>query len=449
MRDFTTGSVTRHLLETAGFMLVTMVFQTLYFLVDLYWVGRLGKEAVAAVGIAGNIMFISLAVSQMLGVGATTLVSHAVGRRDQEHARLVFNQAQVLTLLVVAAFLLAAMSARGFYTSSLSADAETARLAADYMAWFVPAMALQFGVVSMGAGLRATGNFTPGMIVQSVTVVLNIVLAPILIFGWGTGRPMGVAGAAVATFIAVSVGTVWMITYFLPRNSYLKFMPRDWKPRVGMWGDILKVGLPAGMEFALMAVYLFAVYALSRPFGSEAQAGFGIGMRVMQAGFMPVVALGFSVAPVAGQNFGARHADRVRSTLGSAIRLVVGVMLVFALLCNVAPAAMIRVFSRDPRVVLVGEQYLRIVSWNFIPAGVVFVLSSMFQAVGNTIPSLIASVLRLLVAIIPAVLLSRRPDFHLHWIWYLAVTSVMAQMLLSATLLRWTLKDRLAFERAA
>jgi Na+-driven multidrug efflux pump len=216
-----------------------------------------------------------------------------------------------------------------------------------------------------------------------------------------------------------------------------------------MWGDILKVGLPAGMEFALMAVYLFAVYALSRPFGSEAQAGFGIGMRVMQAGFMPVVALGFSVAPVAGQNFGARHADRVRSTLGSAIRLVVGVMLVFALLCNVAPAAMIRVFSRDPRVVLVGEQYLRIVSWNFIPAGVVFVLSSMFQAVGNTIPSLIASVLRLLVAIIPAVLLSRRPDFHLHWIWYLAVTSVMAQMLLSATLLRWTLKDRLAFERAA
>lgn len=449
MRDFTTGSVTRHLLETAGFMLVTMVFQTLYFLVDLYWVGRLGKEAVAAVGVAGNIMFISFAVSQVLGVGTTTLVSHAVGRRDQEHARLVFTQAQVLSLLVAALFLIVAMSARDFYTGSLSADPETARLAAAYMSWFVPAMALQFGVVSMGAGLRATGNFKPGMVVQAVTVVLNMVLAPFLIFGWGTGRPMGVAGAALATFIAVGVGTAWLTLYFMPKNAYLKFIPHQWKPRPAMWGALLKVGLPAGAEFALMSVYLFAIYALSRPFGSEAQAGFGIGMRVIQAGFMPVVALGFSVAPVAGQNFGARHADRVRATMDSALRLVIGVMVVFALLCHVAPASMIQVFSRDAHVVTVGEEYLRIVSWNFIPAGVVFVASSMFQAVGNTVPSLIASAMRIFVAVVPAVWLSRRPGFHLHWMWYLAVASVVAQMLLSVTLLRLTLKDRLAFDTAA
>ena len=97
MQDLTTGSITRHLLKTASFMLVTMVFQTLYFLVDLYWVGRLGKEAVAAVGIAGNLTFIVLAISQMLGVGTTTLVSHAAGRKDHERALLVFNQSQVLS----------------------------------------------------------------------------------------------------------------------------------------------------------------------------------------------------------------------------------------------------------------------------------------------------------------------------------------------------------------
>ena len=100
MQDLTTGPVTRHLLKTASFMLVTMVFQTLYFLIDLYWVGRLGKEAVAAVGIAGNIMFVVLAASQMLGVGTTTLVSHAAGRKDREQALLVFNQAQVLAIVV-------------------------------------------------------------------------------------------------------------------------------------------------------------------------------------------------------------------------------------------------------------------------------------------------------------------------------------------------------------
>src|ERR1700704_3002419 len=99
MEDLTTGSVSRHLLKTTSFMLVTMVFQTLYFLVDLYWVGRLGKEAVAAVGIAGNLMFVVLALTQMLGVGTTTLVSHAVGRRDRERALLVFNQSFVLAML--------------------------------------------------------------------------------------------------------------------------------------------------------------------------------------------------------------------------------------------------------------------------------------------------------------------------------------------------------------
>src|SRR5262245_28839578 len=104
MQDLTTGSLTRHLLKTTSFMLVMMVFQTLYFLVDLYWVGRLGPEAVAGVGIAGNLMFIVLAISQMLGVGTTTLVAHAAGRHDREEALLVFKQSQVLSGVVAVAF---------------------------------------------------------------------------------------------------------------------------------------------------------------------------------------------------------------------------------------------------------------------------------------------------------------------------------------------------------
>jgi len=448
MRDMTTGSVTRHLLETAGFMLVTMLFQTLYFLVDLYWVGRLGKEAVAAVGVAGNLMFISLAVTQMLGVGATTLISHAVGQRDRERATLLFNQSLLLSLLVAALFFAVGEAARGFYTAGLSADAATAAMAGEYMRWFVPALALQFGVVIMGAGLRGTGNFKPGMVVQSVTVLLNMGLAPVLIFGWGTGRPMGVAGAAIATLISVAIGTVWLALYFLPEGSYLKFARRDWRPRPGLWSALLKVGLPAGAEFALMSVYLFVIYALSRPFGAGAQAGFGIGMRVTQAGFMPVVALGFSVAPVAGQNFGARHAGRVRETMRVAIRLVVVVMAVFALACHIAPAAMVAIFSSDPQVIEYGTEYLKIVSWNFVAAGVVFVASSMFQAIGNTVPSLLSSLVRITLAVVPAVLLSRLPGFRLSWVWYLAVAAVSVQMALSLLMLRGELRSRLAFATA-
>ena len=184
MQDLTTGSIPRHLLKTASFMLVTMVFQTLYFLVDLYWVGRLGKEAVAAVGIAGNLMFIVLAVTQMLGVGTTTLVSHAAGQQDRERALRVFNQSLVLSVVVGVVFVVLAWRSRLPYANGLSADAATAQLAADYLLWFIPAMALQFPMVVDGAALRGTGNFKPGMVVQTATVIMNIVLAPVLIFGW-------------------------------------------------------------------------------------------------------------------------------------------------------------------------------------------------------------------------------------------------------------------------
>jgi len=445
VQDLTTGSVTRQLMKMTSFMLVTMAFQTLYFLIDLYWVGRLGKEAVAGVGVAGNLMFIVLAVTQMLGVGTTTLVSHAVGRKDHERGLLIFNQSQVLSALVGLVFLVAALALRDPYVRALSADPTTAARATEYLVWFIPAMALQFLMVGMASALRGTGNFKPGMVVQTATVILNMILAPFLVFGWVTHRPMGVAGAALSTLIAVVVGVLWLLTYFLPRTAYLRFVPADWKPRFDLWAGMLKIGLPAGAEFALMGVYLFIVYAISRPFGAAAQAGFGIGMRIIQAGFMPVVALGFAVAPVAGQNFGAQKADRVRGTFKSAVVIAVGVMFVFALLCHIAPAAMIHVFSSDPEVIAVGEEYLRIVSWNFLASGVVFVNSSMFQALGNTMPALISSLVRVGIAVVPVLLLSRLPGFQLRWIWYIAVASVTLQLVLSLLLLRREFGRRLVF----
>src|SRR4030095_10708863 len=156
MEDLTTGSISRHLLKTTSFMLVTMLFQTLYFLVDLYWVGRLGKEAVAGVGVGGNLMFLSLAVSLRLGSGTTVLISHACGRKDREHARLAFHQSQLLSALIGVAFLAVGWSLREVYARALSADAPTAPLAIRYLSWFLPAIALQFGVVAMSSALRGT-----------------------------------------------------------------------------------------------------------------------------------------------------------------------------------------------------------------------------------------------------------------------------------------------------
>jgi putative MATE family efflux protein len=448
MQDLTTGSIVKHLLKTTGFMLVTMLFQTLYFLVDLYWVGRLGKEAVAGVGIAGNLTFIVLAITQMLGVGVTTLVSHATGQKDRDRALLVFNQSLVLSVLVGVVFFATGMLVRVAYVNALGADAGTAAQAADYLLWFIPAMSLQFCMVSMGAALRGTGNFKPGMVVQTATVIVNIVLAPFLIFGWASGRPLGVAGAAISSLVAIVIGTIWLSAYFVGTASYLKFVRADWKPQIVLWKKMLGIGLPAGAEFALMAVYLFIVYGISRPFGAAAQAGFGIGMRIIQAGFMPVVALGFAVAPVAGQNFGARHPRRVIDTFRTAAAIAAGLMVLLTIACLTNGAAMIRVFSGDPQVIAVGAEYLRIVSWTFAASGVIFVGSSMFQAMGNTLPALMASFARIVVVAIPAFLLSRLAGFELHWIWYLSVIALALQLVLNMLLLRREFRRRLVFDVA-
>jgi len=342
-------------------------------------------------------------------------------------------------------FLAAGMAVRHRYAASMSADAETAALAVSYLDWFIPAMALQFALVAMGAALRGAGSFKPGMVVSTVTIVINMVLAPFLIFGWFTGRRYGVVGAAMSTFVAVLVGVLWLTTYFVGRRAPVHFALSDWRPRLAVWRRMLGIGLPSGYEFALMGVQLFVVYSLTRPFGAAAQAGFGIGMRVVQSGIMPVIALGFSVAPVAGQNFGARRAERVRRTFRDAAIMAAVLMLLFTVLCQIAPARLVGVFSSDPAAVRVGEVYLRIVSLTFVCSGLVFVTSSMFQAMGNTVPSLFTSTVRIVLSAVPAVLLSRHPAFELRWMWWLSALSVVVQLALALLLLRREFARRLNF----
>jgi Na+-driven multidrug efflux pump len=163
---------------------------------------------------------------------------------------------------------------------------------------------------------------------------------------------------------------------------------------------------------------------------------------------MPVVALGFAVAPVAGQNFGARLPERVKETFRRAVLMAAGVMLSLTAACHLAPEAMIGFFSSDPAVIAAGSEYLRIVSWSLIASGVVFVNGSMFQAMGNTIPPLIASVVRSVLALVPAVWLSHRPGFELHWVWYLSVGATFLQLAMNLLLLRREFRTRLAFELA-
>jgi len=278
-----------------------------------------------------------------------------------------------------------------------------------------------------------------------LTVILNILLAPVLVLGWMTGHPLGVAGAGLATFLATSAGTLIFWVYFLRPQHYLRFSPASWRPHAStLWG-MTRVGLPAGGEFAMMSVYMMLVYWIIRHFGAAAQAGFGIGGRVMQAMFLPVIAVSFAAAPVAGQNFGARNAERVRQTFRSAALLVSAVMVLITVLSQIAPDALIRAFSREPEVIAFGADYLRIISFNFVAMGLIFTTSGIFQGMGHTLPPLACSSLRLLLFALPAFLLSHRPGFQIRDVWHLSVVSVAIQAVLILLLLQREFRRRLAF----
>jgi putative MATE family efflux protein len=445
MKDLTQGSITSHILSMSLVMLIGMAGQTAYFLVDLYFVAHLGPEAIAGVNAAGTLSFVVIALTQILGVGTLALIAHAVGRKDRQDANLVFNQSVVLSAACAVLMLIAGYLCTGPYLRSVGADPEMQANGETYLRWFLPSLALQFALVSMGQALRGTGIVKPGTVVQLLTVGLNILLAPVLIAGWGTGHPMGVAGAGLASTIAVAAGVLMLTVYFVKLEHYVGFDRALWKPKPGYWKRILNIGLPAGGEFFVMFITMAMMYWLIRNFGAAAQAGYGIGSRIMQAIFMPAMAVAFSASPIAGQNYGARRADRVRETFQKAALIEVAIMAIVTALCHIAPAALIAPFSQDPEVITVGTMFLRIISWNFIASGFMFTCSGMFQAIGNTWPALWSGVIRLVLFGAPAVWLSMQPGFDLEQIFHWSVITVFLQAGLAYWLLHVQFNKRLTF----
>lgn len=442
MKDLTTGSIPRHIIRLAIPMAAGMIFQTMYYLVDLYFVAKLGDAAVAGVSAAGNVQFIVMALTQVLGVGTMALIAHAVGRRDQDDANLVFNQSTLLAVGCGVVVLIGGLLLSRRYMEAVGADLATVEAGTQYLRAFVPGLALQFALVSMGSALRGTGIVKPTMLVQIVTVVMNIVLAPVLIAGWGTGRPLGAAGAGLASSLAIGAGVLMMTAYFIRLEHYVGFRSSLLRFRWDVMRRVLRIGVPPGGEFALLFTYTAIVYYVIRDFGAPAQAGYGIGSRVMQSIFMPVMAVAFSAAPLAGQNVGAQRMDRVRDTFRWAAIIGCVPMAVLTLLCQIRPELAIGVFTKEAAVVAVGADFLRVISWNFVATGLIFTCSGMFQALGNTIPALISSGTRLLTFVVPALWMSTRAGFDLRHVWLLSVGTVTAQAAFSVWMLLRELRKR-------
>jgi putative MATE family efflux protein len=443
VKDLTAHSIGKHILQMALPIAAGMLFQTLYFLIDLYFVAHLGDAAIAGVSAAGNIMFIVFALAQVLGVGTVALISHAVGRKDQSDATRVFNQSFSLSVVCGVLTLVVGYLVAAPYMHALGADAATVGAGIDYLWWFLPSLALQFAMVAMGSALRGTGIVQPSMIVQVLTVILNAVLAPVLIAGWGTGHPLGVAGAGLASSLSLAVGVVLLAIYFHRLEHYVTFDSTAWRWDFAVWGRLLRIGLPAGGEFALMFVYMMIIYWIIRPFGQDAQAGFGIGMRLNQSLFLPAMAVAFATAPIVGQNYAAGKFARVRETFVRATLIGAVIMAALTLLCQWRAEWLARAFTTEPGAVAVATQFLKLISLNFIASGLVFTCSAVFQGLGNTLPAVLSAATRLVSFIVPAMWLAHQPHFRLVELWYVSIASMTVQAVVSLWLVRSQLRRRM------
>lgn len=443
MRDLTQGSITAHLLGMAAFIGVSLIFQTMYFIVDLYFVARLGSAAIAGVSAAGNVFFLALAASQLIAIGVMATVAQAVGRQDEAEANLFSDQALSMSLLFGTVMLILGYAFGGVGVDVLTADAETAAAGRAYLFAFLPSLALMFPSVSMTSALRGAGVTMPTMVLQTLTIILNAILAPVLIAGWGTGVALGVAGAGWASSIAAFVGMIGLVAMFPRVQTYLRLHADMLRPKFAAWRRLIFIGLPTSLEFLMMFVIFIVIYYVIRDFGAEAQAGFGIGGRIMQSIFLPAMAVAFAAAPIAGQNFGAKRYDRVRETFKVAALIGSGIMLTLTALCLLNPGVLARPFTDDPAVLAVSNDYLQVVSWNFAFSGLVMAAGSMFQGMGDTRPSLISSATRTVTFVAPVLWMSAQPWFTLHHVWLLSVGSVIAQCALSMWLLLRTFERKL------
>jgi putative MATE family efflux protein len=443
MRDLTQGPIPGHLLSMAAPIAAGMIAQTLYLLIDLWFVAQLGEAALAGVGAAGLAMFVVMAATQALAVGAMALIAQAVGRKDPGDANLVFNQSLALAKLCALLTLIGGYALTPCYMNLVGADAATAAAGTTYLYWFLPGLALQYPNIVMMSALRGTGVVKPTMIVQVATVLLNALLAPILIGGWLTGKPFGVQGAGLASTISVAAGTLMLAAYFVKLEKYVQFQAGLWRPRMPVWRRMINVGAPAGGEFALIFLSTSVIYWVIRGFGAAAQAGFGVGSRLMQAIFLPAMAVAFATGPVAGQNYGAQQFGRVRETLRASMTIGVIVMLALTLLCQWRPELLVRGFTDDPAVVQVATHFLRLISLNFAAQAIVFTCSGVFQGLGHTWPALASSASRILTFALPAVWLATQPWLEIDHVWYLSIASVWLQAGISAWLIRRVMRQRL------
>ena len=407
-------------------MMVSMLVQALYNVVDSIFVSHVSESALTAVSLAFSLQNVMIAVGVGTGVGVNALLSKSLGEKNQERANKTAENGIFLALCSYVIFFVIGLTCMKPYFYAQTSDPDIALQGIRYLR-VCSVFSLGLFLQTMGEKLlAATGRTNLSMISQLIGAVVNIVLDPIFIFGSCGEALSGTTGAAVATVIGQFCGAGAAIFFNLKKNPDIQISFRGFRPSGEAIRRIYVVGLPSIAMQCVGSVMTFFMNKILMAFSATAVAVFGVYFKLQSFVFMPIFGLNNGMVPIISYNYGARDPRRVKKTIKLAITYAECIMLIGFCVFQFAPGLLLNLFAASDAMRTIGIPALRIICPHFLLAGIGIVLGSVFQALGNGVYSLIISVCRQLVVLIPvAWLLSRTGNVNMVW-WAFLIAEVVS-----------------------
>ncbi len=428
--------VRRLILTMSTPMMFSMLVQALYNIVDSIFVSRIDEAALTAVTLAFPMQNFMIAVTGGTGVGINALLSRSLGEKNYERADQAACTGIILNLIHYLIFLFIGLFLAGPFIRTQSSDPLIIGYGETYLRIVCILSIGVFFQITMERLLQSTGRTFYNMLSQVTGVLINLVMDPALIFGLGPFPALGVAGAAYATIfgqIAASCLGVWLN---VNKNDDIRLsVAKILHPDRQAAAEIYAVGIPSILMMSIGSVMTYAMNRILIAFSSTATAVFGVYFKLQSFVFMPVFGLNNGVIPVLAYNFGAKSRERIRQTLVFSLELALGIMIGGAVVFELFPGALLSLFAASDDMRAIGIPALRIIALSFPVAGICIVLGSVFQAFSRSVFSLIVSIGRQLVALIPAAYLLAATGI-LSNVWWAFPIAEIASLLLSVIFFR-------------
>ena len=407
-------------------MSLSMLVQALYNVVDSIFVSRINENALTAVSLAFPLQTLMIALGGGMGVGVNAVLSKALGEKDFDRANKAAINGVFLAGVNFVIFLLVGLFAvRPFYMSQTD-DAQIIEYGCQYL---TIVCCFGFGIYTQFIFerlLQSTGRTLYTMFTQGTGAIINIIMDPILIFGYFGFPKMGVAGAAAATVFGQIVAGIIALILNLKKNTDIQLHVKGFRPDPAMIGQIYVVGIPSIIMQAIGSVMTYCMNRILMVFTSTAAAVFGVYFKLQSFVFMPIFGLNNGMVPIVAYNYGAAKKDRLLKTVKLSIIYAVSIMFVGFLVFQIFPAQLFALFDASETMLAIGIPALRTISISFLLAGFCIIEGSVFQALGNGVYSMLVSVARQLVVLIPvAYLLSRLGNVDYVW-WAFPIAELMS-----------------------